>query len=291
MRAGRSFALLGLVLAGCGSPAASGLGTTPTASPTGLQLGDGKVSAAPERGYVWSCQTTFNGQGAQGSGPWIHGGTWDPAQKIKVQGDVAWPGAHFDMTTSGTQRVLKTADLPVGEGSGVFPIAASDPAYKYDRNPNSLKDLGATITMDLDPATAAKPSCLGLGPVGVLTDGVFLFDALDALGRDAVPHEVLDRCDGHPAPGGVYHHHAIPSCILDKATAASTLVGYAYDEYGIYVERDSHGRLVTNADLDACHGRVSPVVWNGKTVSIYHYDATAEYPYVIGCYHGQPPTQ
>lgn len=41
---------------------------------------------------------------------------------------------------------------------------------------------------------------------------------------------------------------------------------------------------------DACHGRTSNVLWNGKEQDICHYDATLEYPYTIGCFHGTPIT-
>lgn len=84
----------------------------------------------------------------------------------------------------------------------------------------------------------------------------------------------------------MYHYHNVPSCIRDAASDTSTLVGYAFDGYGIYVERDSSGNLPTNADLDACHGRTSKVMWDGKLTNIYHYDATLEYPYTVGCFHG-----
>jgi hypothetical protein len=86
------------------------------------------------------------------------------------------------------------------------------------------------------------------------------------------------------------HHHSVPSCILAKAKGRSTLVGYALDGYGIYVERNANGSLLTNTQLDACHGRTSRVLWDGKEQVIYHYDATLEYPYTIGCFHGTPIT-
>jgi hypothetical protein len=54
------------------------------------------------------------------------------------------------------------------------------------------------------------------------------------------------------------------------------------------VERNAAGNLPTDADLDACHGRTSMVLFNGKIVSMYHYDATLEYPYTVGCYEGTP---
>ena len=64
----------------------------------------------------------------------------------------------------------------------------------------------------------------------------------------------------------------------------STLIGYALDGHGIYVDRDAKGHLPTNADLDVCHGRTSPGLWNGRMPSRYH-DVTLEYPYTMGCYH------
>jgi hypothetical protein len=201
---------------------------------------------------------------------------------------VTWPSARYTVTVQGSTRLITTDRVPVHQGSGVFPIAATDPAAQYDRNPNPIQAATVRLRLPADPRAAAKPSCLGFGAIGVLNDGVLLFDALDAQGRDAVAHEVLDRCDGHPAPGGVYHHHDVPSCLLLTATGRATLVGYALDGYGIYVERDAHGDLLTDADLDACHGRTSVVPWDGKPTRIYHYDATAEYPYTLGCYHGTP---
>ena len=117
---------------------------------------------------------------------------------------------------------------------------------------------------------------------------MFLYNALDDAGRDAVAHETQDSCNGHPDGRERYHYHDVPACIRARATGGSTLVGYALDGYGIYVERDAEGNLPTDADLDACHGRTSSVVWDGGTRAMYHYDATLEYPYTVGCYHGVP---
>jgi hypothetical protein len=87
---------------------------------------------------------------------------------------------------------------------------------------------------------------------------------------------------------GMYHYHLVSPCIMPTEPNSSTLVGYALDGYGIYVERNAAGNLPTDADLDACHGRTSMVLFNGKIVSMYHYDATLEYPYTVGCYEGTP---
>lgn len=139
------------------------------------------------------------------------------------------------------------------------------------------------------PKAAAQPACLGMGPIGVLSDGVYLYDGLDAGGRGAAAYEVLDACGGHPDQSSSYHHHDIPPCLLARAAnGTSSLVGYALDGYGIYITKDAAGSLPTNASLDACHGATSTVAWNGNPTRIYHYVATLEYPYTLGRYHGAP---
>ncbi len=319
-------AAFGLVLAACGSTPTTGTSTTSTStpatsttstsvpkggtttgsgvtawagtplSPTAIPLGDGKVSSAPKVGYVDSCSQHFRSAGqGQTTGPWIDtaAGTWDENSKIHVAGSNTWPQASHSFTLSGSKRILTTDDLPAGEPTGNFPIASTTPAYPYDHNPNHVAAQSFSWKVPADPTAAAQPSCLGLGPIGVSTDGVVFFDALDAAGRDAGAHEIQDSCDGHPQGDDVYHYHTFSPCLTSKATTApgsSTLVGYALDGYGIYVERDSHGNLPTNADLDACHGRTSAVTWDGRRVVMYHYEVTLEYPYTVGCYHGTPVT-
>ncbi|HVV67113.1 MAG TPA: YHYH protein [Candidatus Saccharimonadales bacterium] len=259
-------------------------------NPAAIPLGDGKVSSSPQAGYVDSCTTKFRGGGAQTNGSWINkaGNTWDSQTKVAVEGAVTWPAADHSEKDSASTRALTTNDLPKGFTTGIFPIAKTDPAYQYDRNPNSIGTQSITYELPMDPAAAAVPGCTGLGPIGILSNGVVLFNALDDGGRDAVAHETQDSCNGHPNQQEMYHYHNIPVCIRNEAKGSSTLVGYALDGYGIYVERDAEGNLPTNADLDVCHGRTSEVTWNGKKTTMYHYDATLEYPYTLGCYHGTP---
>lgn len=260
-------------------------------NPAAIPLGDGYRSTSPRVGYVDSCVTTFGGiGGAQVVGPWINTKkkTWDAATKIHVDGSVSWPAARYAVTVSAGRRIIAGNDLPIDHTTGVFPIASSDPAYAYDRNPNSIEAQSIDWSLPANPVAASKPSCTSGGAIGILDDGVLLFNALDGEGRDAGAHEVLDACGEHPQMGDMLHHHEVPSCILDQATGRSILVGYALDGYGIYVERNAKGALVTNTDLDACHGRTSEVLWNGKIQKIYHYDATLEYPYTVGCFHGTP---
>ena len=39
-------------------------------------------------------------------------------------------------------------------------------------------------------------------------------------------------------------------------------------------------------DLDECHGHTHEILWDGKRVVMYHYHATWDFPYTIGCLRG-----
>jgi hypothetical protein len=290
-----------LVFAGCGGASLARTGASPrtvartpaqagTIDQKAVPLGDGYVATRPRVGYVDSCMTTFGGQGgAQAVGPWIDTAakTWNRSAKIAVSGAVRWPHASYRETTGHGRRVLAFNDEPIGHTTGSFPIAASDPASAYDRNPNHIAAQSYAWRLPLAPRAARSPGCTPGGPIGVLRDGVLLYNALDGEGRDAAAHEVLDRCEGHPDQSSSYHHHDIPSCLLAKAPSGrATLVGYALDGYGIYVVKDRHGTMPGNTALDVCHGTTSRVRWNGRAQRVYHYVATLEYPYTVGCFHG-----
>ncbi len=263
---------------------------TKAVDPTAIPLGDGHVTSKPKVNYVDSCVTKFSTQagGAFRDGPWINlmKKTWNSVTKVAVVGTVRWSNANYLVSSNGTRRQISTNDLPVDHTTGIFPVGSTDPAFNYDRNPNSIKAQSFSWSLPLSPVALKTPKCLGLGLIGVLNDGVVLFDALDGEGRDAGAHETLDSYGGHPQQSEIYHHHAVPSQVIAAASGSSTLVGYALDGYGIFVERNSSGALLTNAQLDVCHGRTSKVLWNGTVQSVYHYDATIEYPYTIGCSHG-----
>jgi hypothetical protein len=279
-----------------------GAATASSTNPESLPIGDGKVTTSgPQRGYVYSCGSGFaaaggpaggppGGGGAQVEGPWIHGSTFDLNAKATVDGSVHWPEAKLRETTGSRQRTFSGNGLPKGDATGEFPVKPSDDAYRYDRNPNSIGSQSVHYSLPTHPQAASKANCLSMGPIGIAKNGVAIFNALDAGDRDAVAHEVQDSCGGHPQQSGVYHYHDIPSCLTrgESKHRASGLVGYALDGYPIYGPRGHGGKLLTNEDLDACHGQVSRVFYEGRWQRIYHYNATLEYPYTLGCFHGTP---
>ncbi|HXX06258.1 MAG TPA: hypothetical protein VEJ68_05490, partial [Candidatus Bathyarchaeia archaeon] len=57
-----------------------------------VNLGDGKyVTSGPQKGFIYLCHIPPTGQGALGTGPWIHGNTWNFLDKPPVSGSVSWP--------------------------------------------------------------------------------------------------------------------------------------------------------------------------------------------------------
>lgn len=254
-----------------------------------LPVGDQKISSSPQRGYIYSCMTQFNGGGAFVAGPWFNGdGTWDRTAKVTVDGAVEWSNYVFSIQVVGDSRVITGNGLP-DHPTGIFPIQRTDDAYQYDRNPNTISTQTISFNLPLNPTLAAQASCEG-GEVGIMFDGIPLFNGFDAGGRDAVAHEVQDSCGGHPQEAGQYHYHDLSTCLAaqDTGTGHSALVGYALDGFGIYGYRGEDGQPVTNDDLDECHGHTHAIEWEGQTVVMYHYHATQEFPYVVGCFRGTP---
>jgi hypothetical protein len=289
--------------AGCGNGSASettivATTTTPSTPPIPkatpvnvhrLPLGDGKYTTdGPAEEEVYSCSNSFTGTVATGTPPWIDGdtGTWNLSRKVAVEGRQRLPG-QFTHQLSKDIRILSGDGLPL-HPAGVFPVDPSDPAYQYDPNPNSIVSYTLRAAVPADPERAKHPTCVG-EVVGVMKDGIPLFSPFDAGGQDAPAHEVEDRCYGHPNEGDQYHYHSLSRCLRVGAEAnTATLVGWALDGFGIYVERDPGGTMLSSADLDRCHGRTSVVDWEGKPTRIYHYDATLDFPYAVACFRGIP---
>ena len=151
--------------------------------------------------------------------------------------------------------------------------------------PDPTKAQAYDFTITTQPAKAAKPTSTGLGPIGVMISGAVLFNPYEDNGKtvalasnftvkDAAgkPVRFLDSCNGHPTPQGQYHYHGFPSCIsakVDRPGGPSHVLGFAFDGYPIYGDRDMHGKLITAGRLEACNGIFSPTPEFPK--GIYHY--------------------
>jgi hypothetical protein len=292
-----SLVVVALTAIGCsatGSPRAAAADiwatVSPIVDPTALPLGDKRyVVDGPRRGYVFTCDLKMfefkNIVGATKTGPWIHGSTFDITAKPRVGGSVRHDGS-FTVSAQGGARVFAGNGLPTGVPTGIFPTRPSDPAYAYDMNPNAIEQQRVSFSVPLEPVVAARPTCTGL-EVGITLDGVELSGPLDSSGRDELAYEMMDDCSGMSQPGGLYHRHALSNCLAQVHDKAG-LVGYALDGFGIYGPYDAGGRELTTRDLDECHGTTSPIVWEGKLVTMYHYVLTRDFPYSVSCFRGTP---
>ena len=252
-----------------------------------LPVGDGKVVLdGPEQGFVYLCREGGEGGGADVRGPWfVNGDTeYDLNLKISVQGEVTWDGTYA-VEVDGDVRRVTTNDVPDDHPTGQFPVDPDDPAYEYDRNPNTISEQDLAYELDATPEVADEPSCMG-GESGVMNTGVALFNALDAGNRDAGAWEVQDSCEGHPEVTGAYHYHTLSSCIDD--VSVDTIIGWALDGFPITGPTVGEGNVLTTADLDECHGITSTLDIDGEQVTTYHYVMTQDFPYSVSCFRGTP---
>ena len=237
----------------------------------------------------------------QAQTPWLNGKVIDISKIETVPGEVTME-SEFNITETETTRTLKGNGIP-NHPVGTFAIPADSPSYKYYAAlPAEGYDNAAEIpilpyhlevTLPKNPQIAEKPSCFSSLMIGVALTGAAWHAevALDSLGNAYDPNAALptDRCFGHPY-ATQYHYHGYSWKCLDQGNPGeqSPLVGYALDGFGIYGPRDADGKLITNDQLDECHGMVSEVMFNGTKQSIYHYVLNNEYPYSVGCYRGTP---
>jgi hypothetical protein len=299
-------AVVSITITGCGGESTSALAGSPrvtqpsiwlqasgSINPKALPLRDQYyVTDAPKQGYMYICDAKAfqqtNGPGAQREGPWINHatGTYDVTRKPVVQGNVNFNNAEFTITTTATERVIKSNGLPLGVPVGIFPVQSRDPAYAYDPNPNQITVQNIEFSIPHFPVIAKRASCT-YKQVGITLDGVQLHGPLDSTGRDELAYQIQDVCTGGPQPGGGYHRHALSEC-TPHIHEPVALVGYALDGFGIFSPYDSSGKELTSADLDACHGTTSTIQWGGKTVVMYHYVLTRDFPYGVSCFRGTP---
>ncbi|XP_069139626.1 uncharacterized protein [Argopecten irradians] len=164
-------------------------------------------------------------------------------------------------------------------------MASGQPDHDWEVvNPNTPVDQNYNIPIPKTPTNESTPGCLALGIIGITRTGVALYNPLDAQSENAVEGpgaEVLDSCDGHADPRGVYHYHDLPFNCLYRGDV-DEFMGVAMDGYPIYGPKVNDSGVIktlTSADLDKCHGRFTA---DGR----YRYHMTFTFPYILGCFWG-----
>ena len=184
--------------------------------------------------------------------------------------------------------------------------------------PNALATQDYEWHIPLEPVWMDEPVDIALlGEVAIAINGIPIYgpnegEFPDPYG-DPVHNGIMDFCQGHTAQRGDYHYHAL---VVDCLTAATPdgdpdpIIGFSFDGYPIYGPNgcldegcdevvefqsgwqqtgdpttyawDNHAYEASDDPtvLDRCNGRVGP---DGT----YRYHATATFPYILGCHHGE----
>ncbi len=101
-----------------------------------------------------------------------------------------------------------------------------------------------------------------------------------------------DACAGHPQQAGQYHYHGLPSCLsYGSEKKHSKVIGWAFDGFPITGPVGNKGRYMRLSDLDVCHGHTHTLKYDGERQRLFHYHATHEFPYTVGCYRGTAASQ
>jgi hypothetical protein len=218
----------------------------------------------------------------------------------------------LSVTCVGTEVVVATNGIPNFEFTAV--------------TPNALQAVAQTMRFPRAPAAAAVETDVPLvGTTAVAVNGMPIFGPTEApmMGyHDPLLDGILDYCNGHTAPGGMYHFHARPDCLFtDLEGNTSLVVAYAFDGYPILAPfacddgactathelTSSWQRVASQFDAsgDPLYSGTSEGAWdvfeyvegsgdldrcNGRALEGggYAYYATDTFPYFIGCYHGTP---
>jgi hypothetical protein len=195
-------------------------------------------------------------------------------------------GNGTQISLSGTTVVITTKDLPDHKspywGAGNALYEAPQPGMSV--NPNVITAQNITFRIPASPVKATASST-PLGPMGVATNGVALFNQYAAGFQPLGPEiQSFDRYNGHPTGSNQYHYHVEPLWLT--ASSKGVLIGVLLDGFPVYGPQDSNGS--TPSDLDSCNGHtgVTPDFPNG----IYHYHITSAPPYIAGCFAGATGT-
>lgn len=242
---------------------------------------------------------------------WVKGDYIDLDKMPYVPGNISM--VHkFTVTTTKKYRHLYGNGIP-NHPMGVFPIQPGSEAYNIYSQleaqgyPNAaaipVYPYNLTVYLPRNPKVNPNPTCLGalqslITGVSTQTGATWHLEVAVA-GKDPSTYQgvdpsdalPLDLCFGHPYYGQYHYHTYSWKCFPNQGLDPhkhSPIYGYAMDGFGIYGPRSLDGKLVTNEDLDECHGHSHKVMWDGKETNIYHYHLNNEYPYSVGCYRGTP---
>lgn len=151
---------------------------------------------------------------------------------------------------TGYGGILSNVQIVQYDTSNVFVSCTCIPGYSigpWGTDPNIPSNQNFVFKITRKPAKkSGSPTVVGLGPVGVWSNGVAIYNSSDGMSynnkgiwnRNAYYFEgaTFDNCLGHPDQSGCYHHHVNPKCLYNDSdkTVHSPIIGYAFDGYPVY---------------------------------------------------------
>ena len=204
----------------------------------------------------------------------------------------AFAAAGMSVKVDGSFVVISTTDVPDHKSPYFATTSAQYEAYNgtnknFVLNPNRIAAQQMTFRIPISPTKLSTPSPTPLGPIGVATNGVAIFNQY-AANNQPLTGEInsFDQYNGHPQMTGVYHYHVEPVWLTRSSREA--LVGVLLDGYPVYGPMEN-GAPVATSSLDAAHGHFA--VTREFPQGVYHYHTTSDAPYINGSgFAGSPGT-
>lgn len=145
----------------------------------------------------------------------------------------------------------------------------------------------------LEPVLGTTPQTRDAA-LGVAVNGVPIFDytgggemTIAELSHHQAQHDTLqtnqlDVCGGHAGRGDDYHYHVKPKCMIAQMKNAgdAAIIGWAFDGFPIYGDKNPDGTPIENGGLDVCNGK------RDKNFG-YRYHTSAGSPYIVQCLMGE----
>lgn len=196
---------------------------------------------------------------------------------------------EYIMPDDGTSCVAH----PTDECSHIEPLATAVSADAID------------VTITATPEKVDDTTSTPFGAMGVMISGVNVYNPYEGDGTtvamnanftmtddDGIEVPFMDTCNGHPSPhpAEAYHYHGLPPCVteqVDEEGGPSHIIGFAFDGFPVYGDRDIDGAQIDPDTLDECNGIESPTPEFPE--GIYHYvllEVMTEQS-TIRCLHGK----
>ena len=278
--------------------APSFLKTTPT--------GTGFGTAAKNHVFLTDTFEGYNIAGASytiPSTPWVNGLDVIVSEIPFVEGEVYWNSVLNTWVDNGV-RYFTGNGVP-NHPTGLFPIPSDQPAYPYYAAlpdpfgvyPNAaylpIEEYDLYMAVPANPIYSSIPTAIGELNFAIATQTGATFHVNlavtdDPLYVDPIAGLPMDQCWGHPVMMEYHYHGYSWRCFPNQGNANehSPLFGIALDGFGVYGPRGDDGVLLTNDQLDECHGHFGRIDWDGVLTDMYHYHLNNEFPYGPGCFRG-----